>query len=107
MNARCGVVGVIVSALLLSGCSATTPAQLDDLRARFIAAGGTCTDWTLIDEPYAEAAATCAEGSTLVVFTTTQNRADFIKKEIETNDRIRARTHVIVSEDTWLVIDTL
>jgi ribosomal silencing factor RsfS len=41
------------------------------------------------------------------VFNSTEDRADFIKSELETNEQIRARTHVIVSEDTWLVIDTL
>jgi len=50
---------------------------------------------------------TCAEGAVLMVFNSTSDRADFIKHELETNQFIRERTHVIVSKDTWLVIDTL
>lgn len=91
----------------LTGCSSDSAAQLDDLRERFVAAGGVCSDWTPLGKPLALAAQTCAEGATLVVFNSTEDRADFIKSELETNEQIRARTHVIVSEDTWLVIDTL
>jgi hypothetical protein len=91
----------------LTGCSSDSAAQLDDLRERFVAAGGVCSDWAPLGKPLALAAQTCAEGATLVVFNSTEERADFIKSELETNEQIRARTHVIVSEDTWLVIDTL
>jgi hypothetical protein len=81
--------------------------QLDNLRERFVAAGGVCSDWGPIDAPLALAAKTCAEGAALVVFESTEDRADFIKSELETNEQIRARTHIIVSKDEWLVIDTL
>lgn len=91
----------------LSGCSADGSVTMSDLRDRFVAAGGTCSTTTPYDEPRALSAATCAEGATLVVFESTQDRADFIKTELETNESIRARTHIIVSKDTWLVIDTL
>ncbi len=91
----------------LTGCSSDSAAQLDDLRERFVVAGGVCSDWAPLGKPLALAAQTCAEGATLVVFNSTEDRADFIKSELETNEQIRARTHVIVSEDTWLVIDTL
>jgi hypothetical protein len=91
----------------LTGCSTESAAQLDDLRERFVAAGGVCSVWAPLGKPLALAAQTCAEGATLVVFNSTEDRADFIKSELETNEQIRARTHVIVSEDTWLVIDTL
>jgi hypothetical protein len=80
---------------------------LNELRDRFVAAGGVCSSPSTYDEPRALAAETCAEGATLVVFNSTQDRADFIKTELETNEKIRARTHVIVSKDSWLVIDTL
>jgi hypothetical protein len=91
----------------LTGCSTESAAQLGDLRERFVEAGGVCSDWAPLGKPLALAAQTCAEGATLVVFNSTEDRADFIKSELETNEQIRARTHVIVSEDTWLVIDTL
>jgi hypothetical protein len=107
MTARRGVLGVLAIALLVSGCSATTPVELDDLRTRFIAAGGTCSTWSSVSEPGSLAARTCAEGAVLMVFADTVSRADFIKTEIETNSRIRDRTHIILSKDTWLVLDTL
>lgn len=91
----------------LTACSTDSAAQLDDLRERFVVAGGVCSDWAPLGKPLALAAQTCAEGATLVVFNSTEDRADFIKSELETNEQIRARTHVIVCEDTWLVIDTL
>jgi hypothetical protein len=107
MTARRGVVGTLVSALVLSGCSASPTVELDDLRERFSAAGGSCSTWSTVSIPGSLAAATCAEGAVLMVFADTIDRADFIKSEIETNALIRGRTHVIVSKDTWLVLDTL
>jgi len=46
-------------------------------------------------------------GAVLMVFGETADRADFIKSELETNPLIRDRTHIILSKDTWLVLDTL
>ena len=91
----------------LTGCSTNPAAQLDDLRERFVAAGGTCSTWSAVSEPGAVAARVCAEGAVLMVFADTVDRADFIKSELETNEQIRARTHIIVSKDEWLVIDSL
>ena len=91
----------------LAGCSTNPAAQLDDLRERYVAAGGACSEWATIDEPLALGAISCAEGASLIVFESTADRADFIKSEIETNQKIRARTHIMVSKDTWLVIDTI
>jgi hypothetical protein len=107
MTARRGVVGVLAFALLLSGCHSATPVELDDLRERFIAAGGICSGWSAVSERGTLAAGTCAEGAVLMVFANTEGRADFIKNEIETNPGIRGRTHIILSADTWLVLDTL
>lgn len=102
-----GIVALVGVAVSLAGCAPTASADLEDLRDRFVAAGGVCGDWTPITEPHAVSAATCDEGATLVVFASTKDRADFIKTELETNESIRARTHIIVSKETWLVIDTL
>lgn len=107
MTARRGVVLALFIAVLLSGCSAVPPDEIDDLRERFLAAGGTCSAWSAATEPGALAAQTCAEGALLVVFADTADRVDFIKSELETNALIRGRTHVILSTDTWLVLDTL
>lgn len=102
-----GILSLIVAAVALAGCAPSASTDLSNLRDRFVAAGGACHDWTPIAEPHALSAATCREGATLVVFASTKDRADFIKTELETNESIRARTHIIVSKDTWLVIDTL
>lgn len=98
---------VCVGVIGLTGCSAKPTVYLDSLRERFVAAGGICSDWGPLDAPLAIGAKTCAEGAALVVFESTEDRADFIKSELETNQQIRARTHVILSNDTWLVLDTL
>ncbi len=100
-------VAVALTALVVTGCATPASNELTELRHRFVAAGGTCSSWTPRDESFAVAASTCEAGATLVIFDSTKDRADFIKSEIETNDQIRARTHIILSQDTWLVIDTL
>lgn len=97
----CGVVFGI------TGCSADSTVQLDDLRVGFVAAGGECSDWAPLEKPLALGAKTCAEGAVLAVFESSEDRADFIKSELETNEQIRARTHIIVSKEEWLIIDTL
>jgi hypothetical protein len=105
---RFATISLVCGAVLgLTGCSTDSAPQLDDLRERFVAAGGECSDWTSLNEPLALGAKTCTEGATLVVFESTEDRADFIKSELETNEQIRARTHIIVSKDKWLVIDSL
>ena len=91
----------------LTACSTNPASRLNDLRDRFVAAGGECSDWAPLSEPLALGAKTCTEGAALIVFESTEDRADFIKSELETNEQIRARTHIIVSKDEWLVIDTL
>jgi hypothetical protein len=98
---------VCAAAFGLTGCSTNPATQLDDLRERFVAAGGECSDWISLEKPLALDAKTCVEGAALVVFESTEDRADFIKSELETNEQIRARTHIIVSKDEWLVIDSL
>jgi hypothetical protein len=91
----------------LTGCTPVPDAELTELRQRFVDAGGTCDTSTAGPDSDARASMTCAEGAVLMVFNSTSDRADFIKHELETNRLIRERTHVIVSKDTWLVIDTL
>jgi hypothetical protein len=100
-------VAFALSVLVVGGCASPVSQEMVDLRTRFVAAGGLCSDWTSRDEPLAVSALTCDEGATVAVFDSTQDRADFIKSELETNELIRARTHIILSQDTWLVIDTL
>lgn len=102
-----GFVALSVGAAVLAGCSSATTPALDELRERFVAAGGVCEGVTPIHRPHATAAVTCDEGALLAVFESTKDRADFIKSELEINTSIRARTHIILSKDTWLVIDTL
>ena len=107
MKACRRVVALVTGVLVLAGCTAGPDAELADLRQRFTAAGGSCDSWALSDDEAARASAECTDGATLMVFDSSGARADFIKNELESNQSIRDRTHVIVSKDTWLVIDTL
>jgi hypothetical protein len=100
-------VALALSVLVVGGCASPISQEMVDLRNRFVAAGGLCSEWTPQEKTLALSTLTCGEGATLVVFDSTQDRADFIKSELETNELIRARTHIILSKDTWLVIDTL
>lgn len=107
MKACRRIVALVTGVLVLTGCSAGPDVELAELRQRFTAAGGACESWTRISSDSARASAECADGAMLMVFDSSIDRADFIKNELETNQFIRERTHVIVSKDTWLVIDTL
>lgn len=98
---------VVAFALSLAGCAPAANAALVELRDRFVAAGGSCSTGIRIDDSRAEAGFECDDGAKLYVFGSTVERADFIKSEIETNTDIRARTHIIVSKDEWLIVGTL
>ncbi len=91
----------------LAGCTTVDEAGLTDLRGEFIAGGGECATWTSIDEPRSRGALLCDAGAKLYLFGSDAERSDFVKTELETNTDIRARTHIMLSGETWLVIDRI
>ena len=96
--------GVVVS---IAGCARVDDAGLANLRAEFVAGGGECESWSPMDEPRSHGAVLCDSGAKLFLFGSDAERSDFVKTELETNTDIRARTHIMLSGETWLVIDTI
>ncbi|MEN9740605.1 MAG: hypothetical protein RLZ72_871 [Actinomycetota bacterium] len=104
---RKGSLGVVaVAVVLLAGC-APTGTQIDDLRERFVAAGGACTTWTSLDEPRARQAILCDSGAKLYTFTDYDAQKDVVKTELEVNRDIRGRTHIMLSGEDTLIIDRI
>jgi hypothetical protein len=104
---RIGALLAISATLALAGCSSVDAAGLETLRQEFIDGGGTCATWTAIDEPRSHGAMLCDSGAKLYLFGSDDERSDFVKTELETNKDIRARTHIMLSGNTWLVIDRI
>ena len=100
------MLGIAVS-VALAGCAADNSEGVDALRDRFTAAGGSCDTWTAVTEPRAVGAISCADGAKVYLFTGDAQRADFVKTEIETNTDIRARTHIMLAGENWLIIDRI
>ncbi len=100
---------LLVAVLLvgLSGCATVDEPGLANLRAEFVDGGGTCSTWTPIDEPRSHGAVLCDFGAKLYLFGNDSERSDFVKTELETNGDIRSRTHIMLSGETWLVIDRI
>lgn len=95
-------VGVCVA--LTSGCAGQSAATVRD---KFVAAGGSCDSWVDIDESRAIDAIECADGAKLYLFEGDADRSDFVKTELESNTDIRARTHIMLSGENWLIIDRI
>jgi len=98
---------VAAVAMSLAGCSATVPTALLDLKDEYVADGGTCASWSTMTEPRAIAAIECDGGGKIYLFDSDASRSDVVKTELEVNQDIRARTHIMLSGNTWLVIDRI
>ena len=100
---------VVVAALVavLAGCAPTVPSALLDLKDEYVADGGTCSSWSTLSEPRAIAAIECDGGGKIYLFDSDASRSDVVKSELEVNQDIRARTHIMLSGNTWLVIDRI
>ena len=106
-----GIVSRGLSAVLVGlvacgvgGCSAQS---VDSVREKFVAAGGSCETWAHLDDSRALDAITCSDGAQLYLFDGDAGRSDFVKSELESNTNIRARTHIILSGENWLIIDRI
>ena len=100
---------VVVAALVavLAGCAPTVPTALLDLKDEYVADGGMCASWSALSEPRAIAAIECDGGGKIYLFDSDASRSDVVKTELEVNKDIRARTDIMLSGNTWLVIDRI
>lgn len=97
----------LAATLALAGCSISEPAALTALRNEFVSYGGVCDSWTPINEPRSLGAISCNGGALIYLFDSDSSRSDVVKDQLETNSTIRARTHIMLSGDYWLVIDKI
>ena len=95
---------VVAGTLTLAGCAST---GTDSVRDNFVAAGGSCDSWVPLDDPRATESIECAGGARIYVFPGDAERSDFVKTELESNTLVRARTHIMLSGETWLVFDRI
>lgn len=102
---RARSLAAVTSLLTLAGC--TSASDVESLRSQFVEAGGSCSTWTVVAEPRANGAIRCAEGAVLYAVAGDSERSDIVKTELESNDAIRARTHIMLSGDDWLIIDRI
>lgn len=105
---RAPVLGVLALAVTpivaLAGCASP---EIDGIVEKFVEAGGTCAASNPLEEPLAVAAVECDEGARIYLFTGDDQRSTFVKTELETNADIRARTHIMLSGENWLIIDRI
>lgn len=90
--------------ITLAGCASP---GIDGIVEKFVDAGGMCTTQTPLEEPLAVDAVECADGAHIYLFTGDDQRSTFVKTELETNADIRARTHIMLSGENWLIIDRI
>ena len=100
------VAGVLV--LALSGCaSQTTPAEtVDELRARFVAAGGECAEATPFDLEPATESLQCSSGAVLHTVASAADRSAIVDYYLE-SDSVRDRTHIMLGAERWIIVDEI
>ena len=100
------VAGVLV--LALSGCaSPTTPSEtVDELRERFVAAGGECADATAFDLEQATESLQCSSGAVLHTVASDADRSAIVDYYLE-SDSVRERTHIMLGAERWIIVDTI
>lgn len=100
-----GVLALAVAPLVtLAGCASP---GINGIIEKFVDAGGPCATSSPLEEPLAVAAVECNQGARLYLFTGDDQRSTFVKTELETNADIRARTHIVLSGENWLIIDRI
>ena len=100
------VAGVLV--LALSGCAnPTTPSEtVDALRERFVAAGGECVDATAFNLEPAIESLRCSSGAVLHTVASDADRSAIVDYYLE-SDSVRARTHIMLGAERWIVVDEI
>ena len=105
-----GGASALLFGCLLSGCAAQGTVDetgLAALREEFVSFGGICKTWEPISEPRSLGALECEGGAKLFLFDSDESRSDVVKDQLEINPDIRARSHIMLSGDYWLVIDRI
>jgi hypothetical protein len=99
--------GVALAAvvLALAGCAAPTNA-IDELRERFVAAGGECSAPERFELAAASHSLRCANGALLHTVETDADRAKVVDFYLE-SDNVRARTHIMLGAERWIIVDTI
>jgi len=97
-------IGVLV--FTLAGCVSSGPqvASIDELRAQFIAAGGDCADATAFELDAALESIRCANGAVLHTVESEADRTAIVDYYLE-SERVRARTHVMLGAERWIIVD--
>jgi len=99
-------IGVLV--FTLAGCVSSGPqvASIDELRAQFIAAGGDCADATAFELDAALESIRCANGAVLHTVESEADRTAIVDYYLE-SERVRARTHVMLGAERWIIVDKI
>ena len=100
------VAGVLV--LTLSGCASPTPPSetVDELRERFVAAGGECAEPTRFDLEPATESLQCSSGAVLHTVASDADRSAIVDHYLE-SDSVRARTHIMLGAERWIIVDEI
>jgi hypothetical protein len=99
-------IGVLV--FMLTGCVSSGPQveSIDELRTRFVAAGGDCADATAFELDAALESIRCANGAVLHTVESDTGRSAIVDYYLE-SERVRARTHVMLGAERWIIVDKI
>jgi hypothetical protein len=94
--------------LALTGCASSAPPSdtVEQLRERFVAAGGDCTDATPFDLAPAAESIRCANGAKLHTVDSDADRSSLVDYYLE-SDSVRARTHIMLGAERWIIVDEI
>jgi len=94
--------------LALTGCASSAPPAdtVEQLRERFVAAGGDCTVATPFDLTRAAESIRCANGAKLHTVDSDADRSALVDYYLE-SDSVRARTHIMLGAERWIIVDKI
>ena len=100
------VAGLLI--LALTGCASSAPPAdtVEQLRERFVAAGGDCTDATPFSLAPATESLTCSGGAVLHTVGSDSDRSALVDYYLE-SDSVRARTHIMLGAERWIIVDKI
>lgn len=98
---------VIAALLVLGGCAPTSgDTEIATIRDEYIAAGGECATTIAVTISPAAQSLRCSGGALIHTLSSHDDRSELIDFYLEQDD-VRARTHIMLSDEGWLIVDDI
>lgn len=94
--------------LALNGCASSPPPSdtVEQLRERFVSAGGVCNDAAPFRLAPATESLACSGGAVLHTVDSDADRSAIVDYYLESAS-VRSRTHIMLGAERWIIVDRI